>query len=114
MEALDRADELYNKLETADSNLAQYAVPLAYRVRFYQWQNFRQFFWETELRTISQGHPTYRAIEQEKYRLVAKQFPLLASHVLIDMSDYSIARRGTEEKIQKKEKQILDQLKKET
>lgn len=114
MEALDRAGELYNKLETADSNLAQYAVPLAYRVRFYQWQNFRQFFWETELRTISQGHPTYRAIEQEKYRLVAKQFPLLASHVLIDMSDYSIARRGTEEKIQKKEKQILDQLKKET
>ena len=111
--ALDRAGELFRKLEGADPDLAQYVVPLAYRVRFYQWQNFRQFFWETELRTISQGHPTYRSIEQEKYRLVAEKFPLLAPYVLIDMADYSIARRGTEEKIERKEEQIVTRLRKE-
>ena len=110
--ALDRAGELFRKLEDADPDLAQYVVPLAYRVRFYQWQNFRQFFWETELRTISQGHPAYRSIEQEKYRLVAKKFPLLAPYVLIDMADYSIARRGTEEKIERKEEQIVTRLRK--
>ena len=39
-EALDRADRLFRKMETIDRDLAQYAVPLAYRMRFYQWQNF--------------------------------------------------------------------------
>jgi len=86
-------------------------VPLAYRVRFYQWQNFRQLFWETELRTVSQGHPDYRLIEQEKYRLVKEKFPLLASFLLVDMNDYAIARRGTEEQILAKEKRLLDRLK---
>ena len=77
-EALDRADRLFQKIQAIDRDLAQYVVPLAYRVRFYQWQNFRQLFWETELRTVSQGHPDYRFIEHEKYRLVKEKFPLLA------------------------------------
>src|SRR5579884_3809399 len=110
-EALDAADRLYRKLEAIDRDLAQYAVPLAYRMRFYQWQNFRQLFWEAELRTVSQGHPDYRFIEQEKYRLVKEKFPLIASFMLVDMKDYAIARRGTEEQIAAKEKKIIDGLK---
>jgi len=51
-EAMQAADRLYRKLEPHDPNLAQYAVPLACRMRFYQWQNFRQLFWEAELRTV--------------------------------------------------------------
>jgi thymidylate synthase ThyX len=109
-EALHRADALFRKLEPIDRDLAQYAVPLAHRVRFYQWQNFRQLFWETELRTVSQGHPDYRFIEQEKYRLIQERFPLLASYMLVDMNDYPIARRGTEERIAEKEKRILEGL----
>ncbi len=109
--ALEAAAALFGRLESEDPDLAQYAVPLAFRMRFYQWQNFRQFFWETELRTISQGHPDYRSIEQEKYRLVKEKFPLISPYVLVDMADYSIARRGTEEKIQNKEEQILTKLK---
>jgi thymidylate synthase ThyX len=110
-EALDRADRLFRKIEPVDRDLAQYVVPLAYRVRFYQWQNFRQLFWETELRTVSQGHPDYRFIEQEKYRLVKEKFPLLASFMLVDMNDYAIARRGTEEQILAKEKRLIERLK---
>jgi thymidylate synthase ThyX len=109
-EALERAAQLFDKLEQIDPDLAQYAVPLAYRIRFYQWQNFRQFFWETELRTISQGHPTYRKVEQEKYRLVCEKFPLLSRYLLVDMNDYGIARRGTEEKIAEKEDRIVSRL----
>jgi len=94
-----------------DRDLAQYAVPLANRMRFYQWQNFRQLFWEVELRTISQGHPDYRWIEQEKYRLIRERFPLIAELMLVDLNDYTIARRGTEERIEEKEKRIREQLK---
>ena len=110
-EALAGADRLYRKLEVMDRDLAQYVVPLAYRMRFYQWQNFRQLFWETELRTVSQGHPDYRFIEQEKYRLVKEKFPLLASFMLVDMNEYAIARRGTEEQILAKEKKLIEKLK---
>jgi thymidylate synthase ThyX len=110
-EALDDADRLFRKIEPIDRELAQYVVPLAYRIRFYQWQNFRQLFWETELRTVSQGHPDYRFIEQEKYRLVKEKFPLIASFMLVDVNDYTIARRGTEEQILAKEKKLIEKLK---
>src|SRR5437016_3460775 len=112
-EALDRADRLFRKIEPIDRELAQYVVPLAYRIRFYQWQNFRQLFWETELRTVSQGHPDYRFIEQEKYRLVKEKFPLIASFMLVDMNDYAVARRGTEEQILAREKKLIERLRKE-
>jgi thymidylate synthase ThyX len=112
-EALDRADRLFRKMEPIDRDLAQYVVPLAYRMRFYQWQNFRQLFWEAELRTVSQGHPDYRFIEQEKYRLVKEKFPMLASFMLVDMNEYTIARRGTEEQILAKEKKLIERLRKE-
>ena len=109
-EALDRADGLFKKMEPIDRDLAQYVVPLAYRMRFYQWQNFRQLFWETELRTVSQGHPDYRYIEQEKYRLVKERFPLIAQFMLVDLAEYAIARRGTEERILEKERNLIERL----
>jgi thymidylate synthase ThyX len=111
--ALDRAGALFKRLEPVDRELAQYAVPMAYRMRFYQWQNFRQLFWETELRTVSQGHPDYRFIELEKYRLVKEKFPLIASYMLVDTNDYAIARRGTEDRILEKEKRLMERLKRE-
>ena len=110
--AIERAAQLFRKLESVDRDLAQYVVPLACRMRFYQWQNFRQLFWEAELRTVSQGHPDYRFIEQEKYRLIKEKFPLIASYMLVDSNDYAIARRGTEEKILEKEKRIMEELRK--
>jgi len=108
---LENADRLFRKIEPIDRDLAQYVVPLAYRMRFQQWQNFRQLFWEAELRTVSQGHPDYRFIEQEKYRLVKEKFPLIASFILVDMNDYAIARRGSEEQILAKEKRLMERLK---
>jgi thymidylate synthase ThyX len=110
-DAIDRATQLFKRLESVDRDLAQYAVPLACRMRFYQWQNFRQLFWEAELRTVSQGHPDYRFIEHEKYRLIQEKFPLIASYMLVDTNDYAIARRGTEDRILEKEKRIIEELK---
>lgn len=112
--ALEKAGLLFKKLEEINPDLAQYVVPLAYRIRFYQWQNVRQFFWETELRTISQGHPDYRWVEQEKYRLAKNAFPLIADFVLVDTNEYKVARRGTEEQILEKERDLVEKLKKKT
>ena len=105
--AMLQAKKTFEKIKKKDKYLAQYAVPMAYRIRFYQYKNLRQCFWETELRTISQGHPDYRTIEQEKYRLLKKAYPNIAALMMVDMNDYDIARRGTLEKIEKKEKQLL-------
>ena len=107
---LEVAKALFDKIEPHDPELAQYVVPLAYRIRFYQWQNLRQAFWETELRTISQGHPDYRYIEQKKYELMKAKFPLISKYMLVDMNDYAIARRGTEEGIKKKEESLIEKL----
>jgi len=109
-EALGRARGLFEKIESDNPDLAQYAVPMAYRMRFYQWQNIRQLFWETELRTISQGHPDYRFIEQEKYRLFREKFPILSRYLMVDMKNYALPRRGTEERIKKKEERIKKEL----
>lgn len=105
--AMEQAKIIFDKIEKKDKYLAQYAVPMSYRIRFYQYKNLRQCFWETELRTISQGHPDYRSIEQEKYRLLKKVYPNIAKFMMIDMKNYDIARRGTIETIQEKEKILL-------
>ncbi|MEK7076978.1 MAG: FAD-dependent thymidylate synthase, partial [Patescibacteria group bacterium] len=105
-QALGRAASIFEKIEKHDPYMAQYAVPLAYRVRFIQRENLRQSFWQIELRTISQGHPDYRHVEQEKYRLLKNAYPLLASYILADMTEYDFARRETDARIEKKKKEL--------
>jgi thymidylate synthase ThyX len=108
--ALTSVIPLFNKLERENPLLAQYVVPLAYRIRFYQKQNASSLFWETELRTGSQGHPDYRHIEQEKYRLFARKAPLLASYARVDMNEYPLARRGETDRIAAKEQFLQKKL----
>ena len=108
--ALESVVPLFKKIEEHSPELAQYVVPLAYRVRFQQYQNLRQFFWEAELRTGPQGHPNYRFIEQEKFRLLKGKLPLITKAMLVDMNDYRFARRGTEEAILAKEEKLRNRL----
>lgn len=109
-EAMESIIPLFRKLEAHSPELAQYVVPLAYRVRFQQYQNLRQFFWEAELRTGPQGHPNYRFVEQEKFRLLKDKLPLITKAMLVDMNDYSFARRGTEEAMLAKEEKLRNRL----
>ncbi len=106
MKAIEQAEKIYKKIAKHDPVLAQYAVTLAHRVRFMQWKNVRQCFWEMELRTIPEGHPDYRTIEQEKFRLFQQVFPLLAEHMQVNLESYDFARRGQEERIQAKLKEL--------
>lgn len=113
-DALDKAEKLFYKIEKKDPQLAQYVVTMSHKVRFIQRQNLRSFFWETELRTIPQGHPDYRRVEQEKAKLVQKVYPLVGSYLQVDMNDYHFARRGTAEKIKAKEEKLMRELKEQT
>ena len=107
--AMEKVENLYNKIASKlGEEHAQYATTLFHRVRFYQYQNVRQAFWEIELRTGSQGHPDYRLIEQEKFKLIQKAYPIIASFIKADMNEYDFARRGLEEKIQKKEEKLKE------
>ncbi len=105
-EAIKQVEELHGKIAAKDQDLAQYATVLAHRLRFMQKTNLRSLFWETELRSGSQGHPDYRKTAQEKAKLIQKVYPLLGKYLMVDMQDYAFARRGTEERIQKKEAEL--------
>jgi thymidylate synthase ThyX len=58
-------------LEAGLGPAAQYAVPMAFSLRFYMDMNAREAMHLVELRTTPQGHPVYRRIGQEMHRLIA-------------------------------------------
>ena len=104
--AIAKTEALYEKVKESDEDVAQYCCAFAHKLRFIQYQNLRSFFWESELRTIPQGHPDYRKIEHDKIKLVQKIYPLLSKYLLTDMQEYDFARRGVPDQIKKKEEEL--------
>lgn len=104
--AIEKVEAVHHAIAKKNADLAQYATCLAHRLHFMQWTNVRELFWEVELRTIPEGHPDYRHIEQEKFHLFAKHFPLIAKHMRVNLGEYDFARRGQDEKIQQKLKEL--------
>ena len=69
--ALDRAAEAHERVaETHGDLVAQYAVPMAYRIGMSMRMNAREAMHVLELRTQPSGHPAYRAVCQELHRLI--------------------------------------------
>ena len=108
--AILAVENVYADIAAHDLELAQYCCTLAHRVRSLHKANLREIWWETELRTIAQGHPDYRSIEQQLAVLVSQVYPMLAKYLMVDMNSYEFARRGTPEKIAAKEARIRNQL----
>lgn len=70
-ETMERGAGLFRSLSGAiGADAAQYAVPFAYRVRFYLQMNAREAFHLLELRTGRGGHPGYRRVCQQMHRLI--------------------------------------------
>ncbi len=66
--------ELHEAIREAGLDEAtQYALPMAYRVRFYMEMNAREAMHLIELRTTPQGHPAYRRVAQRMHRLIDEQ-----------------------------------------
>ncbi len=99
-EAMERAAVLHEVIATdLGDDVAQYAVPFAYKIRFYLQLNAREAFHLLELRTGRGGHPGYRRVCQEMHRLIRDQ----AGHRLVadamqyvDYEDYDLARLESE------------------
>jgi thymidylate synthase ThyX len=71
---MEESAALHDALAAAGlTEVAPYAVAMAYRVRFYMQMNAREAMHVIELRTSPQGHPAYRRICQEMHRLIADQ-----------------------------------------
>ncbi len=74
------AEELYELLRVnGHETEAQYATLLGHRMRYRFMANLRELFHLIELRTGPAGHPGYRKICQEMYRLLTEVYPLTAS-----------------------------------
>ena len=73
-QVMERSAELYDALVAAGRpSVAQYAVSMAYRVRFVMDMNAREAMHVIELRTAPAGHPAYRRVCQQMHRLIADQ-----------------------------------------
>jgi thymidylate synthase ThyX len=103
--AVEGAAAVYPTLERdAGSALAQYIVPLAFRVRWYFRANLREVYHLCELRTTPQGHPDYRWVAQEMFRRVAEVHPRLARYAsFVDLGPGDeLERRRSERRIDEK------------
>jgi thymidylate synthase ThyX len=70
---MEESSALYEELVTRGLDQAgQYAIAMAYRIRFVMHMNAREAMHVIELRTTPQGHPVYRRVCQEMHRLIAE------------------------------------------
>ncbi len=103
---MDDAAGLYEALVAAGfSEVAQYAVTMAYRMRYYMELNAREAMHMIELRTSPQGHPAYRRICQAMHRLIAGQAghrAIAAAMTFADLSDAEEGRLAAERATEKK------------
>jgi thymidylate synthase ThyX len=97
--------------ETGLADAAQYAVPMAYRIRFYMQMNAREAMHVIELRTAPQGHPAYRRICQTIHRLIAEHAghpAIAAAMTFADHSEVELERLRAERANERKRRQQID------
>jgi hypothetical protein len=103
---MDESASLWEALRGAGlAGIAQYAVPMAYRVRFYLQMNAREAMHVIELRTAPQGHPAYRRICQTLHRLIAEQAghqAIAAAMMFADHSEVELERLKAERASEKR------------
>ena len=104
--ALDQAHRVHRQIRAEEGPLvAQYAVPMAFRVRFAMRLNAREAMHMLELRTQPQGHPSYRRVCQEMHRLIRHEakhggIAAMMSHVNHDGVD--LERRAAEKRTEER------------
>ncbi len=105
---MDESSDLHALLSRDHSPLvAQYAVSMAYRIRFYMEMNAREAMHIIELRTAPQGHPAYRRVCQTMHRLIADQAghrAIAAAMTFADHSDVELERLEAERASEKRQK----------
>ena len=96
---MNRSSEIHEALSDESSTLAQYAVPMAYRIRYRMQLNAREAMHIIELRTAPQGHPAYRRVCQQMHRLISEQAghrAIADAMIFADHSAVELERLGAE------------------
>ena len=88
-ECMNTSAELHDYISEFFPLQAVYAVSLAYRIRFIMQMNAREAMHLIELRSSTQGHPTYRYIAQEMHRLIDQKAGHRAIAAMMTFVDYS-------------------------
>lgn len=105
---MDRSREIHQALlaEGLD-DAAQYAVAMAYKIRFVMQMNAREAMHLIELRSTPQGHPVYRRVAQQMHRLIDKRaghHALAAAMRYVDYSNVELERLEAERRTEAKRK----------
>jgi thymidylate synthase ThyX len=105
-EVMERSASLWDSMmEAGLHDIAPYAVPMAYRVRFYMHMNAREAMHVIELRTAPQGHPAYRRVCQQMHKLIAEQAGhrgIAAAMRFVDHSEVELERLQSERALERK------------
>ena len=89
-QVMERSAELAERIAAAGmADVAQYAVSMAYRIRFVMDMNAREAMHVIELRTAPQGHPAYRRVCQQMHRLIADVAGHKAIAAAMQFADHS-------------------------
>ena len=99
-QVMEESADLHGRLAGVASPLvAQYAISMAYRIRFYMHMNAREAMHVIELRTSPQGHPAYRRVCQTMHRLINEQaghHAVAAALTFVDHSGVELERLEAE------------------
>jgi len=101
---MERSRETFQATAAAGlPDVAQYAVSMAYRIRFVMQMTAREAMHLTELRSQPAGHPVYRSVAQEMHRQISAVHPAIGAaftHISYDEVDLERleAERRTERK----------------
>ncbi len=97
---MDDSAVLYRELQAGGlDEAAQYAVTMAYRIRFVMQMNAREAMHVIELRSSPQGHPVYRRVAQRMLTLideVAGHHAIAAAMRYVDRSSVELERLEAE------------------
>lgn len=103
---MDETARAYEALAGAGlGDIAPYAIPMAYRLRYVMQMNAREAMHLIELRTTPAGHPSYRRVCQQMHRLIADVAGhpgLAAAMKYADHSAVELERLGSEQALEKK------------
>ena len=105
---MDRSAQVHQELASSGlAEAAQYAVAMAYRIRFYMHMNAREAIHLIELRSTPQGHPVYRRVVQRMHRLIQEVHPAIgAAMTFVDHSNVELERLAAERRTEARRKEL--------
>ena len=102
-----KSKEVFDIIHQKMPEHAQYVVNFAYNYPFFMRLNLREATHLIELRTVPQGHPDYRKVAQNMFKLIKKAHPNLGSIIkFVDLNEYKLERLEAEKRIEAKRRKL--------